>query len=121
MKSRSFRVRLKAAAAIALAEAGYAAPQPRIVPAAGEAALANLKLGIHMMRRAEYISDHDVVVSTRLAHVLCGGAVAPGETRYTEEIVRDAVFLLMAVHLVWRPTSPFSVDGFIRNGPSRQA
>ncbi len=50
-----------------------------------------------------------------------GGAVAPGETRYTEEIVRDAVFLLMAVHLVWRPTSPFSVDGFIRNGPARQA
>ena len=50
-----------------------------------------------------------------------GGAVAPGETRYTEEIVRDAVFLLMAVYLVWRPTSPFSLDGVIRDGHPRQA
>jgi 3-hydroxyacyl-CoA dehydrogenase len=75
-------------AAIALAEAGYAAPQPRAVPTPGDAALANLKLGIHMMRRAEYISDHDVVVTTRLAHVLCGGAVAPG-TILTEQALLD--------------------------------
>ncbi len=75
-------------AAIALAEAGYAAPQPRTISASGDAALANLKLGIHMMRRAEYISDHDVKVTTHLAHVLCGGAVAPG-TVLTEQALLD--------------------------------
>lgn len=66
------------AAAIALAESGYAPPQPRAIPVAGEAALANLKLGIHLMRQAEYISDHDAKVAAHLAHILCGGAVTPG-------------------------------------------
>jgi uncharacterized membrane protein YphA (DoxX/SURF4 family) len=50
-----------------------------------------------------------------------GGAVTPGETRYTEEIVRDAVFLLMSAYLVGRPLSPFSLDGAIRNSQVRQA
>lgn len=50
-----------------------------------------------------------------------GGAVAPGETRYTAEIVRDAVFLLMAAYLVWRPSSPFSLDRTIGNAQERQA
>jgi len=76
------------AAAIALAESGYAAPQPRSVPAAGEAVLANLKLGIHMMRRAEYASEHDAKVAARLASVLCGGAVAPG-TPVSEQALLD--------------------------------
>ncbi|MGH9586226.1 MAG: 3-hydroxyacyl-CoA dehydrogenase/enoyl-CoA hydratase family protein [Acidobacteriaceae bacterium] len=76
------------AAAVALAEAGYAAPSPRVVPAPGDAALANMKLGIHMMRRAEYISDHDATVTTRLAHVLCGGNVTPGAP-VTEQALLD--------------------------------
>jgi 3-hydroxyacyl-CoA dehydrogenase len=66
------------AAAIALFESGYAAPQPRTIPAAGDAALANLKLGIHLMRQAEYISAHDAKVATHIAGILCGGAVTPG-------------------------------------------
>lgn len=66
------------AAVVTLAEGGYSAPQPRVIPAAGDAALANLKLGIHLMRRAEYVSDHDAKVAAWLASVLCGGAVAAG-------------------------------------------
>ena len=76
------------AACIALAVEGYAAPQPRIIPAAGEAALANLKLGIHLMRRAEYISDHDAKVATHLARIVCGGAVTPGSL-ITEQQLLD--------------------------------
>lgn len=76
------------AAAVALAGAGYAAPRPCVVPAPGDAALANLKLGIHLMRRAEYISDYDVTVSTRLAHVLCGGDATPG-TPLSEQALLD--------------------------------
>jgi 3-hydroxyacyl-CoA dehydrogenase len=64
--------------AVAMAEAGYSAPEMRTIPAGGDAALANLKLGIHMMRRGEYISDHDVKVATGAAHILCGNTLTPG-------------------------------------------
>jgi 3-hydroxyacyl-CoA dehydrogenase len=76
------------AAAIELAESGYAAPQPRTIPAAGEAALANLKLGVHLMRQTEYISEHDAKVATHIARILCGGAVTPG-TLITEQALLD--------------------------------
>ena len=85
------------AAAMALAEAGYAAPVERVIPAAGEATLANLKLGIHLMRRGEYISDHDVRVATKLAHILCGGELTPGapvSERYLLEMEREAFLSL---------------------------
>lgn len=42
-----------------------------------------------------------------------GGAVAPGETRYAEEIVRDLGFLAMAAFLVIRPDTPLSVDRLV--------
>ncbi|MGC2547282.1 MAG: 3-hydroxyacyl-CoA dehydrogenase NAD-binding domain-containing protein [Silvibacterium sp.] len=76
------------AAAVALAETGYAAPQPRTIPAAGEAALPNLKLGIHLMRQADFISDHDATVATHIAGILCGGAVTPGSL-ITEQSLLD--------------------------------
>jgi len=75
-------------AAKTMAEDGYAPPQPRSIPAGGEAALANLKLGIHLMRQAEYISDHDAKVATHLARILCGGSVTPG-TLVTERELLD--------------------------------
>ena len=44
-----------------LAASGYSAPVPRTdIPAPGENMLASLKLGVHMMRQGEFISDHDV-------------------------------------------------------------
>lgn len=74
--------------ATSLAESGYAAPQPRAIPAAGEAALANLRLGVHLMRQAEYISDHDAKVATHIARIVCGGAVTAG-TLVTEQQLLD--------------------------------
>ncbi len=65
--------------AINLAEEGYAAPIPRTqIPVAGEAVLATLKLGVHLMRQGEYISDHDVKVANHVANILCGGRLTPG-------------------------------------------
>ena len=62
-----------------LADTGYAPPLSRMdIPAPGEAILATLRLGIHMMREAEYISDHDVKIARQVANVLCGGAVTSG-------------------------------------------
>ncbi|MHB8301570.1 MAG: 3-hydroxyacyl-CoA dehydrogenase/enoyl-CoA hydratase family protein [Acidobacteriaceae bacterium] len=66
-------------AARRLADAGYTPPLPRAdVPAPGDGILAMLRLGIHMMREAEYISDHDVKIARHVANVLCGGAITPG-------------------------------------------
>lgn len=39
-----------------------------------------------------------------------GGRIAPGEERYLSEILRDFGFLAMAVWLVVRPRSRFSLD-----------
>jgi uncharacterized membrane protein YphA (DoxX/SURF4 family) len=39
-----------------------------------------------------------------------GGRVAPGQTAYGAEILRDVGLLLMAAWLAWRPTSRFSLD-----------
>jgi 3-hydroxyacyl-CoA dehydrogenase len=65
--------------AMELARAGYKAPVMRTdIPAPGENVLATLKLGIHLMRQAEYISDHDVKVGTKVAEIICGGNVTPG-------------------------------------------
>ena len=72
-----------------IAESGYAPPVPRTdIPAPGENILATLKLGVHMMRQGEFISDHDVKVANRVAHVLCGGAITPG-TLVSEQYLLD--------------------------------
>jgi uncharacterized membrane protein YphA (DoxX/SURF4 family) len=39
-----------------------------------------------------------------------GGAVAPGETAYVQELLRDAGFLLMAGWLVVRPQTKLALD-----------
>ena len=71
------------------ADAGYAAPVPRTdIPAPGQNILASLKLGVHMMREAEYISDHDVKVANWVANVMCGGPVTPG-TLVSEQYLLD--------------------------------
>src|SRR5580704_4547633 len=75
-------------AALTLASAGYAPPAPREIPAAGESALATLKLGVHLMRQAEYISDHDQKVANHVANILCGGAI-PAGTIVTEQYLLD--------------------------------
>jgi 3-hydroxyacyl-CoA dehydrogenase len=75
--------------ALELARAGYKAPVPRTdLPAPGESVLATLKLGLHLMRQAEYISDHDKKVGTKVAEILCGGNVTPG-TPISEQYLLD--------------------------------
>jgi uncharacterized membrane protein YphA (DoxX/SURF4 family) len=39
-----------------------------------------------------------------------GGTVAPGQTDYTGEIVRDTLLLLLALWLVWRPRSRLALE-----------
>ena len=42
-----------------------------------------------------------------------GGEVAPGQTAYGIELVRDACLLLLAVWLVWQPRSRLALDRFV--------
>jgi 3-hydroxyacyl-CoA dehydrogenase len=75
--------------ALELSRSGYRAPVPRTdVPAPGENILATLKLGVHLMRQGEFISDHEVKIATKVAEVLCGGAVTPG-TPVSEQYLLD--------------------------------
>ena len=75
--------------ALELSRAGYKAPVPRTdISAPGENVLATLRLGIHLMRQAEFISDHDLKVATKVAEVICGGNVTPG-TPVSEQYILD--------------------------------
>jgi 3-hydroxyacyl-CoA dehydrogenase len=65
--------------ALDLARSGYKPPVMRTdVPAPGENILATLKLGVHLMRQGEYISDHELKIGNKVAEVLCGGNVTQG-------------------------------------------
>jgi len=50
--------------------------------------LATLKLGVHLMRQGDYITEHEVKIANRIAEVLCGGAVSPG-TAISEQYLLD--------------------------------
>jgi 3-hydroxyacyl-CoA dehydrogenase len=77
------------ARALELARVGYRPPRPRDdIPAPGENMLALLKLGIHVMRQGDYISDHDQKVGIKIAEVLCGGNLTPG-TPVSEQHILD--------------------------------
>jgi 3-hydroxyacyl-CoA dehydrogenase len=69
--------------------AGYEPPQPRTnIPAPGENILAALKMGIHLMRQGDYITEYEVKLGTKIAEVLCGGQVTSG-TPVSEQYILD--------------------------------
>ena len=82
------------ARALELARAGYEPPLPRNdIPAPGENILAALKLGVHLMRQGEYITDYEAQLGTKIAEVLCGGNVTPGSPmneQYILDLEREA-------------------------------
>ena len=71
-----------------MAEAGYAAPQPRVIPASGIAALATMETGIYLMGEAGYASAHDQKVARWAAYILAGGRITAG-TLVTEQYLLD--------------------------------
>ena len=67
----------------------YQPPRMRTdIPAPGENILATLKLGVHLMRQAEYITEYEVKIGYKVAEVLCGGAVTP-DTPVSEQYLLD--------------------------------
>ena len=77
------------ARALELARAGYRPPVARTdIPAPGESMLATLKLGVHLMRQADYITEYEVKLGHKVAEVLCGGKLTPG-TPVSEQYLLD--------------------------------
>jgi len=77
------------ARALELVRAGYEPPVPRKdIPAPGENLLATLKMGVHMMRQGDYVTDYEVKLGGKIAEVLCGGNVTPG-TLVSEQYILD--------------------------------
>jgi len=75
--------------ALVMVRAGYEPPQPRTdIPAPGENILAALKMGVHLMRQGEYITEYEVKLATKIAEVLCGGNVTAG-TPVSEQYILD--------------------------------
>jgi 3-hydroxyacyl-CoA dehydrogenase len=75
--------------ALELVRAGYEPPVARTdIPAPGESLLATLRMGVHLMRQGDYITDYEVKLGTKIAEVLCGGNVTPG-TLVSEQYILD--------------------------------
>jgi len=72
-----------------LVRAGYEPPVPRTdIPAPGENLVATLRMGVHMMRQGDYITEYEVKLATKIAEVLCGGNVTPGSP-VSEQYILD--------------------------------
>ncbi len=72
-----------------LFRAGYEPPVPRSdIPAPGENLLATLKMGVHMMRQGDFITDYEVKLGAKIAEVLCGGNITPGSL-VSEQYILD--------------------------------
>jgi len=77
------------ARALELVRAGYEPPIPRPdIPAPGENLLAALKMGVHLMRQGDFITDYEVKLGGKIAEVLCGGNVTSG-TPLSEQYILD--------------------------------
>jgi 3-hydroxyacyl-CoA dehydrogenase len=73
---------------LALDMAGYTPPRQEKIRVVGADGKAVLNLGIYTMRQGGYISDHDVKIAKKLAHVLSGGDVNRN-TYVTEQYLLD--------------------------------
>ena len=76
--------------ALDLVKLGYRPGKPREdILVLGRPAFTKMKLGLHLMRRAEYLSDYDVTVGTYLAKVFSGGGEFTSPQRVSEQYILD--------------------------------
>jgi 3-hydroxyacyl-CoA dehydrogenase len=64
--------------ALGLARSNYMPPPRMKIPLPGRDGKAALAAGIWGFRNSGFISEHDAKIGNKVAHVLCGGDVAPG-------------------------------------------
>jgi 3-hydroxyacyl-CoA dehydrogenase len=83
---------------IEIFDAGYTTPvQRKDVKVLGRSALGALYAGINGMWKANYATDHDVVVAKKLAYVMCGGDLSEAQMvneQYLLDLEREAFLSL---------------------------
>lgn len=83
---------------IEIFDSGYSMPvQRKDVKVLGQSALGALYAGINGMWRANYATDHDVVVAKKLAYVMCGGDLSEPSLvseQYLLDLEREAFLSL---------------------------
>ncbi len=83
---------------IEIFDSGYTTPVARTdIKVLGRSALGALYAGINGMWRANYATDHDVVVAKKLAYVMCGGDLSEPSTvseQYLLDLEREAFLSL---------------------------
>jgi 3-hydroxyacyl-CoA dehydrogenase len=73
---------------LGLSRAGYRRPRARTFRLPGESGYATLRSALQQMKAAHQVSDHDVLVGSKLAWILCGGRVSTS-ARVTEQQILD--------------------------------
>lgn len=77
-----------------LDSAGFVAPVERTdITVLGESAESAMKLALHMMKQGGFISDHDQLIGTKLAHIMSGGTInhkTQVSERYLLDLEREA-------------------------------
>ncbi|MDH5474907.1 MAG: 3-hydroxyacyl-CoA dehydrogenase/enoyl-CoA hydratase family protein [Cyclobacteriaceae bacterium] len=88
------------AAVIELADAGYVQKaESSAIKVQGKAGKAMFLAGVNGMRMGNYISDHDLKIAGKIAHVMCGGDLSyPQEVteQYLLDLEREAFLSLCA-------------------------
>ena len=85
------------AAALNLANQGYTQPVPEKIKVLGKAGLGMFMVGAHSMRAAGYITEHEKLMSEKLAYAICGGdlsAPALVSEQYLLDLEREAFLSL---------------------------
>ena len=76
---------------------GYTKPANKKIKVLGRQALGMFLVGAHSMHAAHYISDHDKLISEKLAYVICGGdlsAATEVSEKYLLDLEREAFLSL---------------------------
>lgn len=73
---------------LGLIKAGYRPPRPPRLWALGDSAKAAFEMAVWGMKEAGHASEHDMLISTKIANILCGGNRLAG-TPVTEQDILD--------------------------------
>ncbi len=88
------------AQAMALAATGYRPSlRAREIPVAGNTGIATIQSQLVNMREGGFISEHDNLIASKVAHVMCGGDLTPGslvDEDWFLELERAAFMELLA-------------------------
>ncbi len=76
------------AEALGMAEAGFTAPRRRTFRLPGKSAFATFDMGLGAMKDGHFISEHDLKISMKVAHVMTGGDCSP-RAKVTEQYLLD--------------------------------